>query len=251
MSKTRVYELAKDLGVDSKVLLKMINDMGEFVRSASSIIEPPVEDRIRQRIAGTRSAAIVAKREVTPEATVQPIPGIPLAAPWATDYGNLDQAAGPAGDAALLRLLQGEPCKRVASTRPQRGRPRPKPRPSAWQPPTPAAAHPDLLMDDYERVVYNAGGVRLLKDVEAQAAAWQATELPVRVIENWLSWADRPLDPAVVKRMVEAGFTAKIAFRESRTSVSDRRTQQPYLLVAKRNIDPVAVMKMIRQAKSA
>ena len=35
MSKIRVYELAKELGVESKVIVAKLQDMGEFVRSAS------------------------------------------------------------------------------------------------------------------------------------------------------------------------------------------------------------------------
>ena len=42
MAKVRVYELAKELGVESKVVLAKLQDMGEFVRSASSTVEPPV-----------------------------------------------------------------------------------------------------------------------------------------------------------------------------------------------------------------
>lgn len=51
MAKTRVYELAKELGVDSKYLLQRLREAGEFARSASSTLEPPVVRRIRQEIA--------------------------------------------------------------------------------------------------------------------------------------------------------------------------------------------------------
>ncbi|WP_152605605.1 translation initiation factor IF-2 N-terminal domain-containing protein, partial [Cellulomonas carbonis] len=47
MAKVRVYELAKELGVESKALMAKLNEMGEFVRSASSTIEPPVVRRLR------------------------------------------------------------------------------------------------------------------------------------------------------------------------------------------------------------
>ena len=36
MSKVRVYELAKELGIESKVAVAKLQEMGEFVRSASS-----------------------------------------------------------------------------------------------------------------------------------------------------------------------------------------------------------------------
>ena len=39
MAKARVYELAKELGVDSKTVLEKLKDMGEFVKSASSTVE--------------------------------------------------------------------------------------------------------------------------------------------------------------------------------------------------------------------
>ncbi|MEN0070349.1 MAG: translation initiation factor IF-2 N-terminal domain-containing protein, partial [Propionicimonas sp.] len=56
MAKVRVYELAKELGLESKELLKTLNDMGEFVRSASSTIEAPVERRIKEKFAAATAA---------------------------------------------------------------------------------------------------------------------------------------------------------------------------------------------------
>ncbi|MGO1973830.1 MAG: translation initiation factor IF-2 [Propionibacteriaceae bacterium] len=50
MAKVRVYELAKKLGVESKVVLSTLNDMGEFVRSASSTIEAPVVRRLKEKL---------------------------------------------------------------------------------------------------------------------------------------------------------------------------------------------------------
>lgn len=47
MAKQRVYELAKDLGVDSKAVLEKLKDMGEFVKSASSTVEVPVVRRLK------------------------------------------------------------------------------------------------------------------------------------------------------------------------------------------------------------
>ena len=42
MAKVRVYELAKELGLESKELLAKLQEVGEFVRSASSTVEAPV-----------------------------------------------------------------------------------------------------------------------------------------------------------------------------------------------------------------
>ena len=42
MAKVRVHELAKQLGMESKEVLAKLQEMGEFVRSASSTVEAPV-----------------------------------------------------------------------------------------------------------------------------------------------------------------------------------------------------------------
>ncbi|WP_415783765.1 translation initiation factor IF-2 N-terminal domain-containing protein, partial [Micrococcus flavus] len=52
MAKVRVHELAKELGITSKEALSTLKDMGEFVSSASSTIEPPVVKKLRGAYAG-------------------------------------------------------------------------------------------------------------------------------------------------------------------------------------------------------
>ncbi|MEY2823446.1 MAG: hypothetical protein RLZZ485_1082, partial [Actinomycetota bacterium] len=47
MAKVRVYELAKELGMESKDVLAKLQELGEFVRSASSTVEPPVVRKMR------------------------------------------------------------------------------------------------------------------------------------------------------------------------------------------------------------
>ncbi|MCO6558784.1 MAG: translation initiation factor IF-2 [Bifidobacterium sp.] len=47
MAKQRVYELAKEFGVESKDVLQKLKDMGEFVKSASSTVEAPVVRKLR------------------------------------------------------------------------------------------------------------------------------------------------------------------------------------------------------------
>ena len=44
----RVHELAREFGVESKVVLSTLKDMGEYVRSASSTVEPPVVRRLKE-----------------------------------------------------------------------------------------------------------------------------------------------------------------------------------------------------------
>ncbi|WP_310962905.1 translation initiation factor IF-2 [Nocardioides terrisoli] len=59
MAKVRVSELAKEYGVPSKEVLTLLTDMGEFVKSASSGVEPPVVQRFKD----THGAALIAKKE--------------------------------------------------------------------------------------------------------------------------------------------------------------------------------------------
>jgi translation initiation factor IF-2 len=50
MAKLRVYELANELGVDSKRVMAALMECGEFVRSASSTVEPAVARVVRTRL---------------------------------------------------------------------------------------------------------------------------------------------------------------------------------------------------------
>jgi translation initiation factor IF-2 len=45
--KARVSALAKELGVTSKEVLAKLQEMGEYVKSASSTVEAPVERQLR------------------------------------------------------------------------------------------------------------------------------------------------------------------------------------------------------------
>lgn len=57
MPKARVYDLAKELGVSSKDVLNKLKDMGEFVKSASSTVEPPVVRKVRAAFAKSGAGA--------------------------------------------------------------------------------------------------------------------------------------------------------------------------------------------------
>ncbi|NDZ83798.1 hypothetical protein G3I19_35880, partial [Streptomyces sp. SID10853] len=52
MAKVRVYELAKEFGVESKVVMAKLQELGEFVRSASSTIEAPVVRKLTDALQG-------------------------------------------------------------------------------------------------------------------------------------------------------------------------------------------------------
>ena len=57
MSKVRIYEIAKDLGVDSKVVIAKLAELGEFVKGASSSIEAPVARKLRAEFPDAPAAA--------------------------------------------------------------------------------------------------------------------------------------------------------------------------------------------------
>ncbi|MEY3455164.1 MAG: hypothetical protein RLZZ92_284 [Actinomycetota bacterium] len=61
MAKVRVYELAKDVGMDSKDVLAKLQEMGEFVRSASSTVEPPVVRKFLEKFPPVAKPAAEAK----------------------------------------------------------------------------------------------------------------------------------------------------------------------------------------------
>ena len=57
MAKPRVHELAKEFGVESKFVLEKLKEMGEFVKSASSTVEPPVAMRFKKQYGDELKAA--------------------------------------------------------------------------------------------------------------------------------------------------------------------------------------------------
>ena len=57
MAKVRVYELAKEFGVESKAVMAKLNEMGEFVRSASSTIEAPVVRKLTEAFSNNSSSS--------------------------------------------------------------------------------------------------------------------------------------------------------------------------------------------------
>jgi len=71
--KLRVHELAKQLGVTSKELLATLKEQGEFVKSASSTVEPPVAKKMRNHY-GAGSASKDATSGAA-SATPGPVPG--------------------------------------------------------------------------------------------------------------------------------------------------------------------------------
>ena len=87
MPKARIYELAKELGVDSKTVLSKLEAMGEFVKSASSTVEPPVARKLRNAFASSgqgnasdsKKPGHAAKKPAEPASHSMPKPAAPSA----------------------------------------------------------------------------------------------------------------------------------------------------------------------------
>jgi translation initiation factor IF-2 len=133
VAKVRVYELAKELGVESKTLLTYLKDKGEFVRSASSTIEPPVVRTIKEsfpaELRGAAGNGNGAGAAAPVKAAVAPPAPAPAPAPAAAP------APAPAPAPAAPAPAQPAAVSAPAPTRPAA----PAPAPAAAPGPRPAA----------------------------------------------------------------------------------------------------------------
>ncbi|WP_454294408.1 translation initiation factor IF-2 [Salana multivorans] len=150
MAKTRVHELARELGTSSKNLLEELNTMGEYVKSASSTIEAPVERRLREKYASaapapTKDAAAAsttkrpapAKPGASAPAPSAPAPRTPAStAPAASAPEPAEQPAAestPAAPAAQAAPAASAPAASARPGAPTPGAPTPGPRPGPAQ----------------------------------------------------------------------------------------------------------------------
>ncbi|MGL4339015.1 MAG: translation initiation factor IF-2 [Rhodoglobus sp.] len=73
-TKPRVHEVAAELGVDSKVALAKLKEMGEFVKGPSSSIEPPVARKLKAALLadGVKPAEVTTPQAPAPKAAPKP-----------------------------------------------------------------------------------------------------------------------------------------------------------------------------------
>jgi translation initiation factor IF-2 len=152
VAKVRVYELAKELGVESKTIMTKLTELGEFVRSASSTIEPPVVRKLRDVFpAGGDTGKPVAKqapvRPAAPARPAAPQPAAPAAQP--APAAAAQPAAASAAPATPARPAPQAPAPRPApatpaeQTAPEAPKPQTAPRPATGNPaPRPGAPRP-------------------------------------------------------------------------------------------------------------
>jgi len=146
VAKVRVYELAKELGVESKIVLSMLKDMGEFVRSASSTVEAPVERRLKEKLASepppakktTPKKAAAKKVDGEPAAAAPAVVEVPAEAP-VTQPAAPTAAAAPAAPAAPSALSAPAAPAAPVTQQPISPEPTPVPRPGVPRAPGQAA----------------------------------------------------------------------------------------------------------------
>ncbi|MCD5342325.1 translation initiation factor IF-2 [Arthrobacter sp. AK04] len=141
MAKVRVHELAKELGITSKDAVTKLQELGEFVRSASSTIEAPVVRKLRNAFpdaAPKAAAPAAAPKAPAPAAEARPStpapgPAAPKApapkaeAPAPAAPAAPAQAAAPAAPAASAPAAPDAPAPAAPSTGAKPGaRPAPK-----------------------------------------------------------------------------------------------------------------------------
>ena len=129
MAKLRVHELAKELGITSKELMGHLKEAGEFVKSSSSSLEPPVVRQMREKFA----AALKTKKADAKPAPKAPKPGAAKPAPKkpAAPKAPAEQAPAPAPQAPTPKA----PAPKAAAPKaaaPKPGAPKPgAPKPAA------------------------------------------------------------------------------------------------------------------------
>ncbi len=126
MAKVRVYELAKELGVESKVVLAKLQDMGEFVRSASSTVEPPVVRKLKEVFPAQPAGDAAPAKKTTKKAaakkaaSAEPLPPTPEVAPIA-----VAPPAPPVPETPAVQPVVAEPADAVAEAPVRPAGPRP------------------------------------------------------------------------------------------------------------------------------
>ena len=161
MAKLRVHELAKELGITSKELMGHLKEAGEFVKSSSSSLEPPVVRQMREKFAAApktkkadakpaskapkpSAAKPAAKKAAAPaEATAEAAPK--AAAPKAdAPKPGAPKPAAAAKSAPKPRAKKPEGAPKPAGRKPaEAGAPKPAPRRSdAPRPARPGGPRP-------------------------------------------------------------------------------------------------------------
>lgn len=115
MAKVRVHELAKELGITSKDAVTKLQELGEFVRSASSTIEAPVVRKLRNAFPDAPAASKSEAPASAPQASASPAATRPAPAPGpAAPKAAEPKAEAPAPAAAAPAAAPAAPAAPAA-----------------------------------------------------------------------------------------------------------------------------------------
>ena len=143
MAQPRVHEFAKEVGVPSKEVIAKLKDMGEFVKSSSSTLNPMVLKKLRAefpaaaakpaaKAAPAESAAKPAPKPAAAKPAVKPAPR-PAAKPAAKPAAAAPKPGGPRPGNNPFASQQGmarpEAAPKPAAPKPAAPKPGPKPGP--------------------------------------------------------------------------------------------------------------------------
>ncbi|MFF2850519.1 translation initiation factor IF-2 [Streptomyces sp. NPDC058001] len=131
MAKVRVYELAKEFGVESKAVMAKLQELGEFVRSASSTIEAPVVRKLTDAFQQGNGSGKSGARPSAPKQAA-PRPAAPSPAQAARPAAPRPPAPKPAVTERPAPAAAAPSTPAAPSAGPRPGpKPAPKPAPAA------------------------------------------------------------------------------------------------------------------------
>ena len=140
MAQPRVHEFAKEVGVPSKEVIAKLKDMGEFVKSSSSTLNPMVLKKLRAEfpVAAAKPAAKAAPAESAAKPAPKPAAAKPAAKPAAAPKpAAAKPAAKPAAKSAAAESAAPKPAAAKPAAKPaaapKPGGPRPGNNPFASQ----------------------------------------------------------------------------------------------------------------------
>ena len=137
MAQPRVHEFAKEVGVPSKEVIAKLKDMGEFVKSSSSTLNPMVLKKLRAEFpaAAAKPAAKAGPAESAAKPAPKPATAKPAAKPApkpAAAKPAAKPAPKPAAESAAPKPAAAKPAAKPAAA-PKPGGPRPGNNPFASQ----------------------------------------------------------------------------------------------------------------------
>jgi len=128
----RVHEVAAELGIDSKIALDKLKGMGEFVKSASSSIAPPVARRLKAALEADGYKAPAGG--AAPAATATATAPRPAAKPAAATPAPAPAAAAEAPSAPAAQAPEAPSASAPAAAPTSASAPAPAPAPGAPRP---------------------------------------------------------------------------------------------------------------------